>query len=305
MEKLVQRMAWMAALAMFAFAAGVQAARAQETAAAEEADTEAPSEAEIAATEAEYYELMRVFVDTFEQIDLNYVKDVDRRELIEAAVRGMLSKLDPYSNYIGPSDLAEFTEDIRQEFGGVGIHVQWDDEQHAIEVVAPLPGSPAYTAGIRAGDRIVKIEDKEVREFPAGRELEEAVGLLKGPPDVQVQVSIKHPDSDDIEDITLTRAIIQLETVLGDSRNADGTWNYLLDNERKIAYVRLTHFTDRSAEELRAALRSLREAGMEGLILDLRFNPGGLLQAAVEISDMFIESGQIVSTEGRNSRPRS
>ena len=274
---------------------------------AEVADSEPVADVTEAAanpTSDEYYELMRVFVDTFEQIDRNYVKDIDRRELVEAAVRGMLSKLDPYSNYISPDDLARFTEDIEQEFGGVGIQVHWDEQAREIQVMTPLPGSPAYEAGVRAGDRIVEVEGQSISDFPEGSELERAVQMLKGEPGVEVTIGIKHPDSDDIEQVAITREIIQLDTVLGDTRNEDGSWDYLLAGDDQIAYIRLTHFTRHSADELRAALRELRRQDMQGLVLDLRYNPGGLLQSAVEISDMFIEEGIIVSTEGRNSRPR-
>ncbi|REJ92387.1 MAG: S41 family peptidase [Planctomycetota bacterium] len=297
-------MAWIAAIGITAFSAGITVARAQDEAPDAPAGQEQPA-ADQQPDSEEYYELMRVFVDTFEQIDRNYVKDIDRRELVEAAVRGMLAKLDPYSDYISPDDLAEFKEVIDQEFGGVGIQVHWDAEHREIEVVTPLPGSPAYAAGIRAGDRIVEIEGEPVKGFPEGRELQQAVEMLKGPPGEEVSVGVKHPDVEEIETIKLTRDIIQLDTVLGDTRNADGTWNFMLDEERKIGYIRLTHFTRRSADEMREALRGLRDDGMQALILDLRFNPGGLLQAAIEISDMFIEEGVIVSTDGRNSRPRS
>lgn len=261
------------------------------------AGTEGPSD--------EYYELMRIFVDTFEQIDRNYVKDVDRRELLEAALRGMLSKLDPYSDYISPDDLAHFTEAVEQEFGGIGIQVNWDPEKREIEVMTPLPGSPAYQAGIHAGDRIVEIEGKPVTEFPQDRELITAIQMLKGEAGVEVTIGVRHADSDQVEKITLTRAVIQLDTVLGDTRGTDGTWNFMLDPEEKIGYIRLTHFTRRSPEEMRHALQLLKEQDMQALILDLRYNPGGLLQAAVEIADMFVEEGVIVSTEGRNSRERS
>ena len=295
-----------ASIAVFGIAAVlVRTGAAQEQAPPEQSEPSAqPAASPPEVPKDEYYELMRVFVDTFEQIDRNYVKDVDRRELVEAAVRGMLSKLDPYSDYIGPNELTRFTEEVEQEFGGVGIQVHWDAEHREILVMTPLPGSPAYAAGIRAGDRIVEIEGKPVREFPEGREIQQAVSLLKGDPGVEVAVTVKHPASDDLEKVTLKRAIIQLDTVLGDTRNPDGTWNYLLDGHDKIGYIRLTHFTRRSAEELRTALQSLREQELRGLILDLRYNPGGLLQSAVETADLFIESGVIVSTDGRNSHER-
>jgi carboxyl-terminal processing protease len=309
MEKFLRHAAWMAAFGFILFARGA-AAQTDEAPPAQPAEESAEETAEEAPAapegpEDEYYQLMRVFVDTFEQIDRNYVKDVNRRELVEAAVRGMLSRLDPYSDYIGPDDLAHFTEAVEQEFGGIGIQVRWDPEKREIEVTAPLPGSPAYEAGIHAGDRLVEIEGKAVTEFPMDRELATAVQMLKGDAGVDVTIGVKHVGNEEIEHITLTRAIIQLDTVLGDTRNSDGTWNFMLDNEKKIGYIRLTHFTRRSPEEMRKAMQLLKDQGMEALILDLRYNPGGLLTAAVEISDMFIEDGVIVSTDGRNSRERS
>jgi carboxyl-terminal processing protease len=284
MWKAAQQWAWGATVAILAVAAVTRIGRAEDE---------------------DYYELMRVFVDTFEQIDRNYVKDVDRRKLVEAAVRGMLSELDPYSNYIGPDDLAKFSEEVEQEFGGIGIQVHLEEGTDELIVISPLPGSPAYKAGVLAGDRIVSIEGQPVEEFPKGRRrLDQAVKLLKGKPGVEVSIGIRHPGAEQVEEIKVTRDVIQLQTVLGDTYNPDGTWNYMLDAEDGIAYVRISHFSRRTAEELRAALRSLRKDGVRGLVLDLRFNPGGLLTAAVEVADLFLESGRIVSTEGRNSEYR-
>ena len=253
------------------------------------------------ADDEEYYELMRVFVDTFQEIDRNYVKEVDRRQLVEAAVRGMLAELDPYSNYIAPEEVDRFTESISQEFGGVGIRVNFNRQQRVIEVMTPLPGSPAYGAGIESGDRIVEIDGREVKEFPIDREIDEAVKLLRGKPGDPVDVGVKKAGSEETTTLTLVRDIIQLDTVMGYSYAEDGSWNYMYDDEKKVGYLRLTHFTRRSAAEVRQALRSLKKSGMQGLILDLRLNPGGLLQAAVDISDMFVERGKIVSTKGRNT----
>lgn len=256
------------------------------------------------AEDDEYYELMRVFVDTFEQIDRNYVKDVDRRELMEAAVRGMLSELDPYSNYISPDDINRFNEDVEQEFGGIGIQVQFQPEKGGLIVSSPLPGSPAYQAGVLAGDVIVEIEGQPVADFPPRRELQTAVKLLKGKPGVEVTIGVRHVGETEVVTIPITREIIKLKTVLGDTYNPDGSWNFMYDDAEKIGYIRLTHFSRRTGEELREAVRQLKRDGMQGLILDLRFNPGGLLTTAVEVADLFIESGKIVSTEGRNSPDR-
>ena len=256
------------------------------------------------ATSDEYYELMKVFVDTFQQIDRNYVKDVDRKQLVEAAVKGMLDKLDPYSDYISPDDLQNFTESVEQEFGGVGIHVNFDEQQRNIEIMMTVPGGPAATAGLKATDRVVEIEGKPVRDFPNGQEIETAIKMLKGEPGKEVKVTVKHVDKEQPETVTLKRSIIKLDTVLGDSRKPDGTWNYWIDEPAKIAYLKLTNFASRSGEEMRGILQQLKKDGMKGLVLDLRFNPGGKLEAAVEVADLFLDSGLIVSTEGRNSIPQ-
>ena len=302
MDQITKSRAWIAALLLLCL--GTRIALSQEAPGEQTAKVDEQPAATPETPPDEYYELMRVFVDTFEQIDRNYVKSVDRRELMEAALRGMLSKLDPYSDYISPGDLEHFTEAVEQEFGGIGIQVEWDEEKREIKVMTPLPGSPAYAAGIHAGDRIVEIEGQSVSEFPMNRELRSAIKLLKGEAGVEVNIGVRRAEGDSVEQMTLTRAVIQLDTVLGDTRATDGTWNFMLDDEQKIGYIRLTHFTRRSAEEMRNALLVLKGQEMKGLILDLRYNPGGLLQSSVEIADMFIEEGVIVSTEGRNSRER-
>lgn len=261
--------------------------------------------AQAQADDEEYYELMRVFVDTFQQIDRNYVKEVDKRKLVDAAVRGMLSELDPYSNYIAPDDVDRFTEAITQKFGGVGIRVDFDEKMRAIEIIAPIAGSPAYEAGIHAGDRIIEIDKQPVKDFPKNQEMEKAVELLRGAPGEEVEILVRRADREDEDRIVLVRDVIELETVLGHSHKSDSSWNFMLDEQQKIGYARLTHFTDRSAAELREVLKSLRKDEMKAFILDLRFNPGGQLQAAIDISDLFIEEGKIVSVEGRNRRTRS
>ncbi len=291
-----QRAAWGLTLVMLLSACVTRIVRSEEPQAEPAADPATDAE-----TTDDDYALMQVFVDTFEQIDRNYVKGVDRRQLIEAAIRGMLAELDPYSNYISPEDLSGFNEDVEQEFGGIGIQVQYKPDSHQLVVMTPLPGSPAFRAGVLAGDTIVEIEGQPVSEFPKNKELQTAVSMLKGKPGVEVTIGVVHLGSTEIEQIKITREVIRLKTVLGSRYRSDGTWDYLLDDEDKIGYIRISHFSRRTAEELRNALRELKKAGMQGLVLDLRFNPGGLLTAAVEVSDLFIESGKIVSTKGRNT----
>lgn len=259
------------------------------------------AESENQKKDADYYELMKTFVDTFEQVERNYVKDVDRRELMEAAIQGMISKLDPYSSYISPEELTQFSEAVEQEFGGIGIQVQIDQDLKRPTVMTPLPGTPAYKAGVKAGDIIMEIEGKSTEGF----RIEQVVKLLKGKPGEAVTIGVSHSGTDKVEQLKIVRDVIHVATVMGDKYKDDETWDYLIDPEKKIGYIRLTHFSRRSAEELTAALDELVKQGMKGLILDLRFNPGGLLSQATEISDMFIETGKIVSTKGRNTPERS
>ena len=258
------------------------------------------SAAKSTSTDADYYELMKLFVDTFEQIDRNYVTKVDRRKLMEAAIRGMIAKLDPYSSYISPEDIERFNLGVEQQFGGIGIQVSIDPQTGRLTVMTPLPGTPAYKAGVRAGDVIEQIEGKSTK----GYTIQMAVRRLKGKIGAAVNIGIRHAGSKKIETVRIVRATIQVATVLGDHYNSDGSWNYFVDEKNKIGYIRLTHFARRSAAEFHAALKKLQAAGMKGLIVDLRFNPGGLLSQAIAISDLFVESGKIVSTKGRNTPER-
>ena len=243
---------------------------------------------------------MKVFVDTFEQIDRNYVTPVDRRELMEAAMRGMILKLDPYSSYIDKQELRSFNEHVDQEFGGIGIQVTVDRSRQLM-VMTPLPGTPAYKAGIRPGDHILEIDDKATADFQEGREMESAVNLMRGKPGSVVKVMIQHIGSEAPETIEITRAVIKTPTVQGDHNDAKGEWSYMIDDKEKIAYVWLSSFGRNSAEEMHDVLVKLQKDGMKGLILDMRFNPGGLLTAATAIADFFISNGVIVSTKGRNT----
>lgn len=260
--------------------------------AAQEKESAAP-----ARKEDEYFELMRVLADTFEQIERNYVKDVDRRTLVEAALRGMLEELDPYSNYISPDELARFNAQVEQEFGGIGVQVDLDQKHKRLMVTSPLPGTPAFKAGLKAGDLIWEIEGKSTE----GMTQDQAVRIIRGKPGEPVKLGIRHADSNETEQMTIVRAMIHAPTVLGDTYNEDNTWNFMFDKEKKIGYLRVTAFSRETTRELREAITALLANGMKGLIVDLRFNPGGLLSSAIEISDLFLEEGNIVSTKGRNT----
>lgn len=250
-----------------------------------------------ATQEEQYYEMFRLLADSFEQIERNYVKEVDRRKLVEAALRGMLEELDPYSNYISPDELTKFNTQVEQEFGGVGLQVGYDPRTRRPQVISPQPGTPAYKAGIKAGDMIMEVEGKTTE----GLHVDDVVKLIRGKPGEKITIGIAHMGQDKVEQVTLERAIIHVATVLGDVHKGDDSWNFMLDDDKKIGYIRLTSFARDSTRELTEALNELKKAGMKALVLDLRFNPGGLLSAATEVSDLFVEEGKIVSTKGRNT----
>ena len=251
-----------------------------------------------AAQPADDLELLRLFADTLDQVERNYVKPVDRRELLEAAIRGMLTKLDPHSNYIGPKEIERFKTNIENEFGGIGITVS--AEGGKLTVISPLYGTPAYKAGLRAGDEIAEING----EPAAGITVDEAVKRVKGPIGSTLKLTIKHAAGGEAETVEMARAVVRVESVLGQRRKADDTWSFLLEDspksgDKKIGYIRIANFGRHTADELRTALGELTRSEIKGLILDLRFNPGGLLTAAIEISDLFVGTGRIVSTSGR------
>ena len=247
----------------------------------------------------DYYELQKLLVDTLDQVERNYVKDVSRRELVEAAIKGVLEKLDPYSSYISPDELGLFRVSVESEFGGIGIQISMDGGQ--LRVLSPLVGTPAYRAGLMTGDRILEIDGKPT----AGLNIEQAVKRLKGEVGTSVVLTVLHPGKAKQEQVNVVRENIHVETVLGERRGTDDKWDYMLDREKKIAYVRIAAFSRDTARELREVMERLQKDKLRGLILDLRFNPGGLLSSAIEVSDLFVADGRIVSTKGRNSPERT
>jgi carboxyl-terminal processing protease len=245
----------------------------------------------------EMMELYGLFVDAVEQVEANYVRPVNRRELLESALKGMLQHLDPHSQFINESEWKSFKKQIEGRYGGIGIQVEMDPDSDRLKVIAPMVGTPAYQAGVLAGDLILEIDGQSTDGMTPDR----AVEVLTGRVGTPVKLKVRHEGDNKDEVLSMTRAIIDVPSVLGDRRKPDDTWDYMLDHDRKIGYVRITSFIQNTTEELKQALAGLKAEGMKALILDLRDNPGGLLSAAVEVSDLFVDKGMIVSTKGRNT----
>jgi len=243
------------------------------------------------------YELVKLVVEVLDKVDHNYVRELDddaKRKLVEDMVNGGLMRLDEHSSYINPRRYKQFTKETKAKFTGVGIQLNTDPNGLLI-VHSPLFGTPAYDAGILAGDIIMKIDGRSTETMTQ----DEAVDLIQGEVGKVVTLTVLHEGTKEPVDIPITRAEIKVQSVLGDLRNSDKAWDFMLDKETKIGYVRLSGFNETTAEELRQALIELKKEGLRGLVLDLRTNPGGLLKSAVEVSRMFLTEGRIVSTKGR------
>ncbi|MFO0911961.1 MAG: S41 family peptidase [Pirellulales bacterium] len=248
----------------------------------------------------EYYQLLRDFADAVDQVERNYVREISRKELMEAAINGVLSKLDEYSDFIPEDQVEGFQKEVKNKFEGIGVQIAVDPQTQRIRVISPLIGSPAYRAGVLAGDMIVKVDGEELKEVV----LSDVIRRLQGPPGSKVVVTVTRATEPNPIDIPIERGEVRVETVLGYARQPDDSWDFFCDPRRKLGYVRISAFADHTPEELQRALEQLKKQQMAGLVLDLRFNPGGILNSAVETADLFLESGVIVSAEGRNVAKR-
>jgi len=243
------------------------------------------------------YELVHLIVDVLDEVDHDYVRELDanaKRKLVEDMINGGLMRLDEHSSYINERRYKQFTKDTKAKFTGVGIQLNTDPNGLLI-VHTPLVGTPAYEAGILAGDIILKIDGRSTETMTQ----DDAVDLIQGEVGKVVTLTVLHEGGKEPVDISITRAEIKVQSVMGDMRKSDQEWDFMLDKENKIGYVRLTGFNETTAEELRLALVELKKEGLRGLVLDLRTNPGGLLRSAVEVSRLFLTEGRIVSTRGR------
>jgi carboxyl-terminal processing protease len=243
------------------------------------------------------YSNLELFANVMQKVRTEYVDGTNTtyHDLTYSALKGMVGSLDPHSEFLDPQDYQELEDDTEGQFGGLGLVVETKDGY--VTVIAPMDDSPGYRAGIRPGDRVVKIDGKNSEKMP----LENAVRLLRGDPGTKVTVTIQRPSTGETKVFTVNRAIIITDMV----KDINGKKDYPL-GPNDIGYVRITEFGDNTSDELQEALDKMKSQGMKGLIIDLRGNPGGLLDEAVNVSQKFLPRGQlIVSTEGRDSRENS
>lgn len=236
------------------------------------------------AASSDTYRQLNLFGDVFERVRNDYVEQPDDQKLIETAINGMLQSLDPHSSYMPPKDFRDMQVQTRGEFGGLGIEVTMEDE--VVKVVTPIDDTPAAKAGILAGDLIIQLDGEAVK----GLTLAEAVEKMRGPVNTDITVTVVRDGTDEPFDITITREIIKIQSV---------KWRA----EDDIGYVRITQFNERTFDGLKEAIDDLEEEipadKLKGFVLDLRNNPGGLLDQAIAVSDVFLDRGEIVSTRGR------
>lgn len=244
-----------------------------------------------------YGQMADALVEALKQIDQRYIEPVDERKLFEAAMTGMIGELgDPYSAYEPPQEALEFRQQLDQKFGGIGIEVMIDPATRRLTVSNPMVGTPAFEAGILAGDQIVAIDGQTTE----GMDYEEARRRMRGEPGASITLSILRPGKPAPHEVKLLRAIIKIPSVLGDTRDARGRWRFTLAEHPDIGYVRVISFGEQTVSELDAALKELAGQKTRGLILDLRKNFGGILRAAVGVCDLFLDKGLIVTTRGRD-----
>jgi carboxyl-terminal processing protease len=227
-------------------------------------------------------------------IEHSYVEPLNRYELYQAAMDGIVNKLDQYSGYIEPEDFPAFHSQIYQEFGGLGIVIERATQQDPLRIFNVLYDSPAFRAGLLAGDLIEGIDGHAT----APLKTEDATRLMRGRPNTEVTLSVRRTTEPKLLSITVRRAIIETESVTGDQRNADGRWNFIMQGDPKLAYVRIEIFGEKTPTEFKHAIESVA-GNIDGLVIDLRDNAGGLLPTATELCDMFLDEGDIVLTRGR------
>jgi carboxyl-terminal processing protease len=234
---------------------------------------------------SETYRQLAIFGDIFERVRAQYVTPPEDKALVESAINGMLTSLDPHSSYLNPDAAQDMRVQTRGEFGGLGIEVTMEDE--LVKVIAPIEDTPAARAGVLAGDLIAEIDGEQVR----GMQLSDAVDMMRGEVNTPIELTILREGAVEPIKLTIVRDVIKVRAVR-------------FRVEEDIGYVKINSFTEKTSEDLTDAIRQIREEvgdGLKGYVLDLRLNPGGLLDQAVSVSDAFLDRGEIVSTRGREA----
>ena len=235
-------------------------------------------------TSADTYRALDLFGEVFERVRADYVQNVSDEKLIEAAINGMLSSLDPHSNYMNAKSFRDMQVEVQGEFGGLGIEVTQDSG--LIKVISPIDDTPAARAGLKPNDYIVEIDGKPV----LGMSLNEAVEKMRGPIGSEIKLTIRRQGRDPFQ-VTMKRAVVKIQSVKSQLEGKD------------IGYIRITSFNEQADSGVKNAIKTLQDKSgnkLVGLVLDLRNNPGGLLDQAVEVANDFIQQGEIVSTRGRH-----
>ena len=232
----------------------------------------------------ELYEKIDLFGEVLETIKNEYVDEVDQAEIMDSAINGVLQSLDPYSAYMSPKSFKGMQTDTRGKFGGLGIEIGM--ESGVVRVISPIDDTPAADAGIKAGDYIVKINEEQVQ----GKSLTQAVELMRGPIGSEIKLTVRRKNEKKALEFKIKRAVIEVKSVVAK----------IIGEEKKIGYLRLKSFNQNSDEQLFKSINNFEKKNkLNGYILDLRNNPGGLLNQAISITDFFLDDGEIVSTKGR------
>ena len=236
----------------------------------------------LSANETDIYKKIDLFSEVLEKINNEYVEDVNQGDAMDAAINGVLQSLDPYSSYMSPEMLQEMQTETKGEFGGLGIEVGM--EAGVVKVISPIDGSPAEAVGVKAGDYIVKIDGTQVQ----GKTLSEAVDLMRGPVGSEIEITVRRIGTRKALTFNIVRDIIEIKSVKSKVL------------EDSIGYVRLTSFNDNSSDQLKDIVKDFKKnKNIDKYILDLRNNPGGLLNQAIRITDFFLDNGEIVSTKSK------
>ena len=236
----------------------------------------------LSANETDIYKKIDLFSEVLEKINNEYVEDVNQGDAMDAAINGVLQSLDPYSSYMSPEMLQEMQTETKGEFGGLGIEVGM--EAGVVKVISPIDGSPAEAVGVKAGDYIVKIDGTQVQ----GKTLSEAVDLMRGPVGSEIEITVRRIGTRKALTFNIVRDIIEIKSVKSKVL------------EDSIGYVRLTSFNDNSSDQLEDIVKDFKKnKNIDKYILDLRNNPGGLLNQAIRITDFFLDNGEIVSTKSK------